>query len=170
MPGEINRYPHGLLSAFDLKTQGETPRFLAPTVQVTWDGMPFYIADRERSWAAVQNAYNGPNGFVTTCAVTVPDNEIWYIRQAMAKCTNAAPGEYSLAVGLFSATRLAGSFYLGPVGLMVKEGATLAAQQIYAWAPPFWAYPGDQIGVLQAERTTATADIETRGLYVPFTR
>jgi len=170
--GEINRFPHGLLSAFDLKTQGETPRFLAPTVQVTFDGMPFYIADKEQSFSAIALAAAGTEGFPTVGTVTVPDQEIWYVRHFTAAIKGVlAANRYCCAPGLLTATRLAGSFYLGLVGDPVEITNAVAGQHCISRAQsPFWAYPGDQLGVYIALCQAANCDLEIRGLYVPFTR
>lgn len=171
MPGEINRYPSGLLSAFDLKTQGETPRYLAPTVQVTFDGMPYYICDKERAFSAVQLAYAGATGFVGSCIVTVPDDEIWYVRHFGCNLGNiVAANGYGVGPGLLSASRLDGSFYLGLVGKPIR-GVSIANEQFYVCADnPFWCFPGDALGPILTARQTVNVDLSIRGLYVPFKR
>lgn len=91
--GAINRLPRGLLAFLDTKTQGVNPAALAELVQPMMDLEPFY-----RSLARYGFSEAGSVGSAAVgdyAAVTVPDDELWFLWALSSKAVETGGAVYT---------------------------------------------------------------------------
>jgi len=82
VPAPISTVPQGLLDLLNLKSQGETPSALVPSVQPTLDMFKFYLSQaRETETATVNVAAAISDGTYSMGFTTpvIPSNQIWWI-------------------------------------------------------------------------------------------
>lgn len=79
MPSTINRYPQGLLSLFDMKARGTTPPLLDDVTQLGFDVTQLYAASNRRVWAESFALTASSDGWNSSTALHVPQNEIWLL-------------------------------------------------------------------------------------------
>jgi hypothetical protein len=136
----INRFPEGLLALLDLKSRGNTPSDLSDVVQPGLDMLPFYELGQQLQWVnANAAAAVGP----AVAPVTVPDGEVWLVRQATLTIEALAGG--TLYGALVSGPANTFAQYQAIARLPNPWTATAVAQgDVLTWQPqtPFLARSG----------------------------
>jgi hypothetical protein len=159
----IGRYPQGYLELLDAKSNGSTPPDAAEFVQPVVDVTAHYSLGIQRSALGATGSLSATGLFVVGAALTVPNGEIWRVRQVNVETVNlAASTAYRLRPAI-SNTGLTNMSLLGPA-----SSSAIATERIgVGWDPddlllgPGWAF-----GCLVEAVTLGTANTATiRVLY-----
>lgn len=168
MASPINSVPEGLLDILGVKNQGRYPDTLSETVFGTLDLFELYAAQRIQ-YAVESGAPLTLTGVAaTTCALTVPTNEIWWVRSYAWVGTLGAGMTAKIRVwaGL---PNLAGN---SADDSEVDLGASgTVGDRIRAVKRNFWANSGTAFGATAITNTGGPLNVfQAIWQYVPFRR
>jgi hypothetical protein len=155
MAGVLSQVAPGLLSALQLKQRGFNPDSLSATVQPIIDLSHWYANDTSESQVASASMTRSTEiaGIIplTFTPVTVPDNEIWWVRFAGARLlTGGTTTDVQIrSMGVSVGSRAGATIANGPSIETVSFAAAIASKTFVSpsltnfWAPPgavFFAY------------------------------
>lgn len=150
MPFPFNRWPKGLLGLLDAKVGGQNPQLLSEVVNAELDVLPFYYASaRETLQGNTLVAVGSGTAFFLTGTMTeVPSDEMWYVESLTALAlAGLAAAQSVIAVPVHRTSVLGGGVLVVERSSYRFQCSQLAAQPSATIGRPFWALPGDQIGV-----------------------
>ena len=164
----IQAFPPGLLSAFGIKNGGSNPQQLGELLVPTLELLDWYLAQQWITQRIVNADIGAGPGYSNLgAATTVPQNQVWFVRNVTTGPDTAIPA--GNASQFWLARRLT------PVTSQVKLGPTVtlvAGQRDYSAMSdnrPYLLRPGDDIGVFRNTDTHVLAqDWRITFEYVPL--
>jgi len=157
MPYPIQALPKGLVGFLDLNTSGAGPPQLADQLVGTLDLLPFFaLYKREALSSGAVAAGTATGDFAFSVALTVPQNEAWYV--VAYNISAAIPLGLTAQIAPTYQRAIAGGNTAFPVGPPVTNASSALASLIRCHAfSPFWLPPASFPGGITMALSAATA-------------
>jgi len=181
MAFKLNRIPAGLLSFFQVKSDGNNPNAIEESVRGVVDLAPFYWTDVVlKSVTASQTLVDGNDVGTAVAEINIPQNEIWAVMGVESFWTATATGSNNFIDCCPVIVWIGGapaSYYLDD-GKARQSGAFKAQNVLDSelrglqYQQPVMYPGGTRIAsyVLAGNGTTAHHTVQTKLLYYPIER
>lgn len=162
----IQRFANGLLPLLGMQVGGDGPAELEPNLRAGIDTLPFYLADRWRSFQSPGGAVTGVGQFTLA---TIPQGEQWLVTHLSVQVTQAAATTGTYRFCLNRASFAPGVLF--GLGSTASLAAGAFCNLGWHFWPPIILRPGDQWGVIcEANTGGGSSGFNTQAIYVPLTQ